>query len=290
VAVAFGSDPADGRTAAPSPRLAPVFAALSELGLAVEPIGFGAATADEIRDRLVVADGVLAWVDPVGPYGDRVLLDEALRAAASAGTWIGAHPDVIARMATKEVLYTTRELGWGADTQLYCSPGEFRRAFPARLAADGIRVLKPSRGNGGLGVWKVTLGDGLGGAPVPGPETVVIAQHARIRDKSREELPLGQLMDRCTDAFSGYDGAGTMIDQPFARRLGHGMIRCYLVQDRVAGFATQYPPGLSPADRAARELAPDADVPAGPLMGLPSAKTMYPPRDPVFARLRRLVE
>ena len=42
---------------------------------------------------------------------------------------------------------------------------------PARLAADGIRVLKPSKGNGGAGIWKVMLGDCQGGAPVPGPET-----------------------------------------------------------------------------------------------------------------------
>jgi hypothetical protein len=72
VAVVFGSDPAVGRATAPSPRLAPVFAALAELGLAVEPVGYGAVSADEIRARLIAADGVLAWVDPVGPYGDRV--------------------------------------------------------------------------------------------------------------------------------------------------------------------------------------------------------------------------
>jgi hypothetical protein len=113
VAVVFGSDPAVGRATAPSPRLVPVFAALAELGLAVEPVGYGAGSADEIRDRLIAADGVLAWVD-----------------------------------------------------------------------------------------------------------------------------------------------------------------------------ARQYPPGLSPEERAAQGLALDADVPAGSLMGLPSAKTMYPPGD----RLRRLVE
>jgi hypothetical protein len=159
-----------------------------------------------------------------------------------------------------------------------------------RLAADGIRVLKPSRGNGGQGVWKVTLGDGQGGNPVPGPETLVTAQHARIREESREELPLGQFMARAAAAFAGYGGTGTLIDQAFARRLGRGIIRCYLVRDQVAGFARQYPPGLSPEERAAKGLALDEEVPAGTLMGLPSAKTMYPPEEPLFARLRLLVE
>jgi hypothetical protein len=267
-----------------------VFAALAALGLAVEPVGFGALHAEGIRDRLLAADGVLSWVDPVGPYGDRALLDTLLREAAAAGTWIGSHPDVIAQMGTKEVLYTTRELGWGTDTHLYSTPGEFRRQFPARLAADGVRVLKPSRGNGGLGVWKVTLVDGSSSGPVPGPETIVVAQHARIREETREELPLGLLMDRCAVAFAGYGGAGRLVDQAFAERLGHGIIRCYLVRDRVAGFARQYPPGLSPDERAARGLAPDAEVPAAAIMGLPSAKTMYPPGEQAFARLRARVE
>jgi hypothetical protein len=290
VAIVFHGVSADGQAPAPSPRLAPIFSALAEMGLDVEPVGYSAARVDQVHDRLLAADGVLVWVDPIGPDGDRVVLDTLLREAAATGAWIGSHPDVIARMGTKEVLYTTRRLGWGVDTHLYSTPVEFRRLFPARLAADGIRVVKPSRGNGGRGVWKVILGDGQGGSPVPGPEVVVTAQNARIRDEIREELPLGQFLDRCAVAFAGYGGAGRLIDQAFARRLGHGIIRCYLVRDRVAGFARQYPPQLSPDERAERGLALDAEVPAETIMGLPSAKTMYAPDDPAFARLRGLVE
>lgn len=290
VAIVFPGGTVDSQAAAPSPRLVPVIATLEGLGLDVEPVGYSAARADEVRHRLLACDGVLAWVDPIGPDGERTVLDALLREAAAAGAWIGSHPDVIAQMGTKEVLYTTRGLGWGTDTHRYRTPGEFRAVFPARLATDGIRVLKPSRGNGGLGVWKVTLGDGQGGGPVPGPETVVTAQHARVREEAREELPLGQLMDRAAAAFAGYDGTGTLIDQAFARRLAHGIIRCYLVHGRVAGFARQYPPGLSPGERAARGLALDEEVPAEAIMGLPSAKTMYPPDEPFFTRLRGLVE
>lgn len=288
VAIVFAGDPAQG--AAPSPRLAPLFAALAGLGLAADPVPFTAARAGQVRAELLPADAVLAWMDPVGPNGDRAALDEVLREAAAAGAWIGAHPDVIARMGTKDVLYATRGLGWGTDTHRYPSPAEFRRQFPARLAGSGIRVLKPSHGNGGFGVWKVTLGDGRGGSPVPGPEAMVTAQHARIRDETREELPLGRLMDRCEAAFTGYGGAGTLIDQAFASRLGHGIIRSYLVRDQVAGFARQYPKGLSPDERAAYGIGPDAEVPADSIMGLPSGKTMYPPGEPAFAWLRQLLE
>lgn len=261
VAVVFRDD-AGRRPAATTARarLAPVLTALAGLGLAAEPVAYSDARAEQVRGQLLAVDGVLAWVDPVAPGGDRVILDDILRQAARAGVWIGSHPDVIARMGTKEVLYHTRELGWGSDVQLYRTPGEFRQRFPARLAADGIRVLKASRGNGGSGVWKVMLGGGLSGAPVPGPGDRVRVQHARIRDETSEDVLLGALMARCEAAFSAYAGTGTLIDQAFARRIDQGIIRCYLVQNRLAGFARQSPRGLAPGERQAASPDPDPQL------------------------------
>jgi hypothetical protein len=69
-------------------------------------------------------------------------------------------------------------------------------------------------------------------------------------------------MDRCAAAFDSYGGTGRLIDHRFARRLGRGIIRCYLVRDQVAGFGRQYPPGLSPEERRDQGLALDAEVPA----------------------------
>ena len=71
--------------------------------------------------------------------------------------WVSAHPDTILKMGTKEVLYRTKDLGWGADTDLYRSHEEFALRFPVKLAVAGARVLKPLRGNDGQGVLKVEL-------------------------------------------------------------------------------------------------------------------------------------
>jgi hypothetical protein len=54
----------------------------------------------------------------------------------------------------EEVLYRTRGLGWGTDTDRYLSVGDFDARFPARLASSGPRVLKQNRGNGGQGVLR----------------------------------------------------------------------------------------------------------------------------------------
>jgi hypothetical protein len=83
-------------------------------------------------------------------------------------------------------------------------------------------------------------------------------------------------MDRCEAAFAGYGGTGKLVDQAFTARLGHGIIRAYLVGDQVGGFARQYPKDLSPQERAAGGIALGAEVPADGIMGLPSAKTMFP--------------
>ncbi len=232
-------------------------------------------------------------MDPVTGSDDRQTLDGILREVAAAGTWVSAHPDAILKMGTKEVLYTTRQLGWGSDAYLYRTPSEFDRLFPPRLAGGGARVLKQHRGNGGIGVWKVELAapstgvsGGVEQSPVPGSDAVVRVQSARSRDDVIEEWTLGEVMKRFHKYFGFSSGDGRLIDQPFQPRITEGLIRCYLVKDEVVGFSRQYPTGRSPADV-------EANVNAAPperVFGLPAAKTMYGPDEPSFQDLRQKME
>src|SRR6202043_2080865 len=132
-----------------------VFEALAEQGIHAEPAVYDEDFADEVRAQLLRVDGVLVWVDPLHEGKTRSALDALLRDVAARGPWVSAHPDVTLKMGVKEVLYRTRHLGWGSDTQLYRSEQAFRDEFPARLLAGGPRVLKRNRGNAGQGVWKV---------------------------------------------------------------------------------------------------------------------------------------
>jgi hypothetical protein len=289
VAVVFRGDAELRATATPdNTRLATIFAALIELGLSAEPVVYGDAWAMEVRAQLLAVDGVLVWVDPVAAGGDRTVLDAILREVAAAGVWVSAHPDVIAKMGTKEVLYTTRELGWGTDTRRYRTIEEFRDQFPARLAADRIRVLKPRRGNGGIGVWKVMLADERAAVGVGG-NTPVRVQHAHIRDETTEQLSLAEFMTRCEQAFAADEGVGLLIDQAFCTRIDQGLIRSYLVKDHLIGFARQYPKGLSPDELTAAP--PGSPMPrVDTIMGLPGHKTMYPRGEVAFADLRKKIE
>jgi hypothetical protein len=229
-------------------RLQPIFAALADLHVDAVPLLYSEDTADVLRDQLLRLDGVLVWVDPIAYGQDRSLLDPLLREVAVQGVWVSAHPDVILKMGTKEVLFTTRNLDWGTDTDLYQTLHGFQERFPSRLVA-GPRVLKQHRGNGGQGIWKIALlpntsASGRAAADWATMANVLVRVLEARRNSLEEDLPLGEFIDRCAGYFAG---SGRLIDQPFQERLPEGMIRCYLSQGAVIGFAHQVIRGLMPA-------------------------------------------
>jgi hypothetical protein len=272
VAVLWRGDE-DARRAgiASNERLRPVFDALADVGMEATPVVHRDAIASTTCDQLLGVDGVIVWVDPIGRGEDRRRIDAILREVSSAGVWVSAHPDVVQAMGTKEVLYRTRQLGWGTDVRRYSSVDELHAALLTGLPA-GPRVLKPRYANGGIGVWKVELAT----AGNRTRDATVRVHGAEVRDTNVEELTLHELLVRCASAF---EAGGCMVDQPFQPRVVEGLIRCYLVADQVAGFAHQ----------SAAALLTDAAA-STRIMGLPSPKTMFPADTAGFGRLRALVE
>jgi uncharacterized protein DUF6815 len=245
VAIVWRGDREIRRAATPqNNRYHRVFEELIRLGIEAVPAVFDEAFADEVRDQLLGVDGVLVWVNPLDAGRIRAVLDPLLRDVAARGPWVSAHPDVILKMGTKEILHRTKHLGWGTDTHIYRSVGAFRDEFPARVATAGPRVLKQNRGNAGQGVWKVERMDG---------QTVRVLQAQR--GSMPEDLALSDFMRRC-EAYFAEDGC--IVDQPFQPRLPDGMIRCYMGADRVVGFGHQLikalipPPPEGPDSEAAR--------------------------------------
>ena len=223
---------------------------------------------DDVRRQLMQVHGVLVWVNPVEGGRTRSVLDAMLREVAAAGVFVSAHPGIILKLGTKEVLYRTRDVGWGCDTHLYRNMDELRRGLHSRLAAGEIRVLKQYRGQSGDGVWKVELAD-AGGMQIR-------ARHAK-RGCLEERMPLSDFLRRCEPYFAG---DGRMIDQAYQARLPEGMIRCYLVHDKVAGFGHQAINALYPAP-------PGAPPDAAPL---PGPRLYHPPSLPEFQALKRQLE
>jgi hypothetical protein len=276
VAIVYAGDREARRNAAPEKsRFLNLFQALADLGVAAEPAVYHDDFCDEVRRQLMQVDGVLVWVDPIVDDRDRSVLDAMLREVSAAGIYVSAHPDIILKLGTKEVLHRTRDMAWGCDTHLYRSVDQLRRELPLRLAAGTARVLKQYRGNGGNGVWKVELAAGAG-ATVPPDSTVVRARHAK-RGCIEEIMPLNEFVRRCESYFAS---DGKMIDQAYQPRLPEGMIRCYLVHDKVAGFGHQAINALYPAP-------PGAPPAAAPQ---PGPRLYYPPSKDEFQPLRLQME
>jgi hypothetical protein len=283
LAILYPGDAEAWRTATPTNnRFAPLFSAFAAAGIHAEPAVYHDTFCDAVHEQLLRVDAVLVWVNPIEGGRDRNLLDAMLRKVAAAGVFVSAHPDIILKLGTKEVLYQTRELGWGSDVHLYRTMEQLTRELPARLTSGGARVLKQYRGHSGIGVWKVSLvpaergADAERGPGAPQPDTLIRVRHAQ-RGSSEEELTLAAFLRRCEPYFAG---EGRVIDQTYQERLPEGMIRCYLVHDRVAGFGHQAVNALFPAPPGAAQ----SDAPQ------PGPRLYYPPDQPEFQAVKALLE
>lgn len=243
-----------------------IFEELAKLGIAAEPAVYDEDTHEEVLAQLRQVDGVLVWVNPLQNGRTRLRLNQLLCEVATERRWVSAHPDVIAKMGVKDVLFRTRGMSWSAGVELYTSFADFQLRFPDQLRRDHPRVLKQNRGNDGQGVWKVERADSTAGAQ----EVRICEAHAGSEART---MPLDQFLVSCKGYFN--DG-GVIVDQPFQPRLRDGMIRCYVSEDRVVGFGHQHPQGLM----GSAAMHPDASL----------GKVMFPADAPRFRRLRETME
>jgi hypothetical protein len=234
--------------------LAPLYKAFAQLPVELRAVVFEDGAIEEVRHEVLALDGVLVWVNPIQDGANRANLDAMLLDVASQGVWVSAHPAVIRQLGTKEVLFSTRDVGWSTDTGLYRTPEELSVGFPSWLHDRNRTVLKQGRGNGGNGVWKVELLETDAAADL---DALVRVQDARSQDGSTETTTLGAFVTRCEEYFAW---SGCLVAQAFQERLADGMVRCYLAHDQVVGFCHQWPRGLLNSDRLGSARAPSAMV------------------------------
>jgi len=246
VAIVYPGSAEQRRAATPqNNRFAALFSAFAARGVEALPIVYSDDWAEELRAPLGAVDAVLVWVNPIEAGRSRAVLDALLREVAAAGVLVSTHPDVILKLGTKDVLVDTRDLGWGSDCHRVDSLAQLGAELPARLAG-GARVLKQWRGHSGIGIWRVELLDA----------NRVKLRHAQ-RGCAEEAVTLADAIARMAPYFE--DG-GHMVDQAWQPRLPEGMLRAYLVGDRVAGFGVQDVVALHPTDEPTPRLYHGADL------------------------------
>lgn len=246
-------------------RFGALFDAFARAGVTAVPAVYHDDFADEVAAQLRGVGGVLVWCNPIEGGRRRDRLDALLRNVAATDTFVSSHPDAILRLGTKDVLVDVRDLPFGSDAVRVGSLARLAEELPARLAR-GPRVLKQHRGHSGIGVWRI---ESIAGS------ADFIVRHAQ-RGSEEERLDLEGLLARLAPYFE-VSGGGHMIDQAWQPRLAEGMVRAYLVGNRVAGFGHQAVNALYPA----RDGAPAPQ---------PGPRLYHPPTLPQFQQLRRKLE
>ncbi len=252
------NDPAESRFAA-------LYAAFTAAGVPTEPVIYNDDCADEVASQLRGVQAVLVWCNPIEGGRRRDRLDALLRDAAESGVLVSAHPDAILKLGTKDVLVEVRDLPFGSDALRVDSLAQLAIELPQRLQR-GARVLKQYRGQSGNGVWRV---ESVEGSPL------MKVGHAQ-RDAEEGQLSMAELLRTLAPYFEPENG-GHMVDQAWQPRLVDGMVRAYLVGDRVAGFGHQAVNALYPASG-------DQPAPA------PGPRLYYPAEHPPFQALRMQLE
>ena len=267
VAIVFPADELQGlSTNVLQSRFKDVAKALASTGFDVIGAPYADTFIDAVRAQLLTTKAVLVWLNPIEAGRDRTILNAMLSDVANHGVLVSAHPDMIARMGTKEVLHRTRNMGWGCDTRLYDTADALRAGLLETLSSGGARVVKQMRGQSGDGVWKIQLADLPMEPRNPlSLDSSVVVRHAK-RGGIEVQMPLRDFLSTCAHYFT----TGGMIEQPYQERLPEGMIRCYVVGDRVAGFGEQLINALYPA---APGTPPSSAPQPGPRHYFPSTRS-----------------
>jgi hypothetical protein len=225
-------DQTDTQAVRRASRFADLFDALAQAGVRAEPAIYRDEWVDEVRAQLLRVRVVLVWHNPIEAGRTRSVLNAMLRDVASHGIHVSAHPNTIAKLGTKDVLLAVRDTAFGSDVERVSSLEELQRDLPARLER-GPRVLKQHHGHSGLGVWRI--------------ERKAADRYALLHAQ-RGSLETTVDFEGVVRALAPYfDQGAAMIDQAWQPRIAEGMVRAYLVGDRVAGFGHQALNALVPA-------------------------------------------
>jgi hypothetical protein len=227
IAILIFGDTNANRNALTEEKYSALAKAFIEKGFRVDSVVYNDLLADKLATTLLPFDAILVWVNPIEQGNDRKKLDALLSDLSNKGCFVSAHPEVILKIGTKDILYKTKDLAFGSDTKLYDSFDDFRNNFPDHNQKLGLRILKQYRGNGGNGVFKV--------------DTTAIDQnkisitHA-TGDLGERQLTIADFFEEMKIYFQN---KGMLIDQAWNPNIINGLVRCYLTGTKVNGFGYQ---------------------------------------------------
>jgi len=234
IALMIFGEPGSAKNALLEEKYKKLAAHFNEKGFVVDSVVYHDSISGTLAKELIKYKAILVWVNPMEKGHDRKILDALLDELANKGCFISAHPDTILKIGTKEILYRTRETEFGGDIKLYRSVEDFKQKFFLSKELTGIRILKPCRGNGGNGVFKIDASNYN--------HNRIGITHAKNADEERV-LTIDDFFIEFESYFTTND---MLVDQAWNHNIINGMVRCYLTGTKVSGFGYQEVNALYP--------------------------------------------
>jgi len=237
IALILYGDSSSTRSAFTDDNFKELAESLKSSGFEVESVLYHHTRAKQLIEYLERFTAVLSWVNPkerLERGDDNLCLDDVLQSISQKGVFVSTHPDIILKIGTKQVLHTTKDMDWGGDIELYADREDFENRFINSLRTSGVRILKQYRGESGRGIFKINLDDAEG------------ANIRVVHAVSGNDVQIFTKKD-FYDEFNKYlDNGGMLVNQPWAKGIINGMVRCYLTGARVSGFGYQETVALCP--------------------------------------------
>jgi hypothetical protein len=264
VAILVYGEPGSKRNALTEEKYMNLANAFPEKGCHIESVIYNDSCAQDLSVELLRYDAILVWINPIEQGNDRKKLDALLVNLSDKGCYVSAHPEIILKIGTKDVLFKTKHTDFGGDIKLYHSHDDFKGRFLDSVATPHIRILKQYRGNGGLGVFKINL-------------SRVNENEAGITHAVGEEGERWVKLDTFFEEMQPYFlNDGMLIDQDWNPNIVNGMVRCYLSGTQVSGFGYQEVNALFPT--------------TGPLPKKPGKRFYFTQDCGLFSDLKEIME
>jgi len=234
VALMIFGEPGSPRNALTEEKYRNLAAHFKEREVEVDSVLYHDSISQQLARDLGKYNAILVWVNPVEQGHNRKILDALLSKVSMEGCFVSAHPETILKLGTKEILYKVRETEFGGDIKLYRSFHDFKVNFFSLKELTGIRVLKPYRGNGGNGVFKIDATNYT--------NDKISVTHAKGNGEE-QIFTIGDFLSTFAPYFMTND---MLIDQQWNENIVNGMVRCYMTCAKVTGFGYQEVNALYP--------------------------------------------
>jgi hypothetical protein len=104
LAILVYGEPDSGRNALTEEKYRELANAFSVQGFVPHSVLYSDEQYSSVLNQLQEFDAILVWINPIEQGKDRRQLDKLLKEIASKGSIVSAHPDVILKMGTKDIL------------------------------------------------------------------------------------------------------------------------------------------------------------------------------------------